>query len=308
MGYLDGKVAIVTGAGRGIGRAEALLLAAEGAAVIVNDLGWALHDKVADRQPAEEVVDEIRKSGGTALVDSSDVSSWEGAATLVARAYDELGNLDVLVNNAGILRDRTIANISPEEWDDVIAVHLRGHLATLHHAAARWRTAVKSGQSVTASVVNTASEVGLHGNPGQVAYAAAKGGILALTLTAARELARYGVRVNAICPRARTRMTEHAFGGNSMDSGGEFDEWAPENVAPLVGYLASDEADWINGQVFIVGGSRVRLQQQWTEAAVIETQAGAFDVATIAARAAELFHQHPAVAREPEMLPGENRA
>jgi hypothetical protein len=276
--------------------------------VIVNDLGWALHGKVADSEPAEEVAAEIRKAGGTAIVDGSDVSSWDGAATLVARAYDEFGGLDVLVNNAGIIRDRTIANISPDEWDDVIAVHLRGHLATLHHAAARWRASSKSGQPVTASVVNTASEVGMHGNPGQAAYAAAKGGILALTLTAARELSRYGVRVNAICPRARTRMTEHAFGGTAMDSDTGFDEWAPDNVAPFVAYLASDEAKGISGQVFVVGGSRVRLQQRWTEVASIDNGSETFDVATIAARALELFREHSAAPVEPDMLPGSSRA
>ncbi len=308
MGVLEGKTAIVTGAGRGIGRAEAILLASEGASVIVNDLGWPLHQKVASRAPAEEVAAEIRAGGGSAIVDGSDVSSWDGAADLVARAYDEFGGLDVLVNNAGILRDRTIANISPEEWDDVIAVHLRGHLAMLHQAAARWRSSAKSGQSIAASVVNTASEVGMHGNPGQAAYAAAKGGILALTLTAARELSRYGVRVNAICPRARTRMTEHAFGGSSMDSDSGFDEWAPENVAPLVAYLASDEASGINGQVFVVGGSRVRLQQRWRDVASIDNGAEAFDVATIAARVPDLFREYSAVPVEPDMLPGHSRA
>ncbi len=308
MGILESKAAIVTGAGRGIGRAEALLLASEGAAVIVNDLGCGIEGQDPDPGPAEEVVAAIHEAGGTAILDNSDVSSWTGAADLVERAHDELGGLDVLVNNAGILRDRMIVNLSPEEWDDVIAVHLRGHVAMIHHAAARWRASVKDGQPVSASVVNTASEVGLHGNPGQAAYAAAKGAILALTLTAARELERYGVRVNAIAPRARTRMTEHAFGADAMDLVDGFDEWAPENVAPLVAYLASDEGNWINGQVFIVGGSRVRLQQGWTEVGQIDSGGGAFSVDSLITRGPELFREHSAAPVEPEMLPGKSRA
>jgi|TARA_B100000315_G_scaffold258962_1_gene312992 NAD(P)-dependent dehydrogenase (short-subunit alcohol dehydrogenase family) len=308
MGILDGKVAVVTGAGRGIGRAEAMCLAAEGAAVIVNDLGCGLEDNVADKEAAEVVATQIRESGGTAILDNSDVSSWKEASVLVERSFDEFGGLDILVNNAGNLRDRTIAKLTSREWDEVISVHLRGHAAMLHHAARRWRIALKSGIPISASVVNTASEVGLFGNPGQVAYAAAKGGIIAMTLTAARELARYGVRSNVVCPRARTRMTEHAFGADSMGSRSGFDEWAPENVAPFVAYLGSDEAKGINGQVFVVGGSRVRLQQGWTDAAVIENESSAFDVAAISSRVHELFDGRLSVPVEPEMLPGMSRA
>ena len=217
MGLLDGKVAIVTGAGRGIGREEALVLASEGAKVIVNDLGAGLHGEGgADAHPAQEVVDLIKKNGGDAAVNGDDVSTWAGGKGLVEQAIDTFGSLDILVNNAGILRDKMSFNMDESDWDDVIRVHLKGHFTATHHAAVYWRNRSKSGEDVTGRIINTSSEAGLFGNAGQANYAAAKAGIAALTLVEARELGRYGVTSNAIAPRARTRMTETLFGGDQM--------------------------------------------------------------------------------------------
>ena len=208
MGALEGRVAIITGAGRGIGREHALLFAAEGARLVVNDLGGAIDGSGDDRSPAEQVVDEIRAMGGEAVSNSDDVASWDGAQRLVGAAVDAFGELHVLVNNAGNLRDRMLVNMSEEDWDAVIHVHLKGHFLPTRFAAAHWRERVKSGETVTAAIVNTSSTSGLLGNPGQTNYGAAKAGIAAFTVIAAQELARYGVRVNAIAPAARTRMTE----------------------------------------------------------------------------------------------------
>ena len=217
MGLLDGKVAVVTGAGRGIGREEALVLAAEGAKVIVNDVGAGLHGEGgADVHPAQEVVDLIKKNGGDAAVNGDDISSWQGGKNVVEQAIDTFGSLDILVNNAGILRDKMSFNMDESDWDDVIRVHLKGHFAATHHAAVYWRNRSKSGEDVTGRIINTSSEAGLFGNAGQANYAAAKAGIAALTWVEARELSRYGVTSNAIAPRARTRMTETLFGGDSM--------------------------------------------------------------------------------------------
>jgi NAD(P)-dependent dehydrogenase (short-subunit alcohol dehydrogenase family) len=307
-GTLRGKRALVTGAGRGIGRAEALLLAREGASVIVNDTGVGLDGRRPHLGPAEEVVAEIRELGGHAVADGSDISTWEGARRLVDRAVREFGGLDVVVNNAGILRDRTIVNLEQPELDHVLAVHLRGHAGVLHFAACHWREVSKTHGSAGASVINTASEVGLFGNPGQAAYAAAKGAIVSLSLTAALELRRYGIRVNVVCPRARTRMTLHAFGSESMTTAGGLDEWAPENVAPMVAFLASGEAADITGQVFIVGGSRVRLMRGWVEQAAIQNDGAAFDLRALQERVHELFASAPSVLAPTEMLPGQAKA
>src|SRR5580693_9220822 len=231
MGLLDGKVAVVTGAGRGIGREEALLLAAEGARVVVNDVGAGLHGEgSSDVHPAEEVVALIRENGGEAAVNGDDISAWAGGKNVVEQAIDTFGSLDILVNNAGILRDKMSFNMDESDWDDVIRVHLKGHFAATHHAAVYWRNRAKSGEDVTGRIINTSSEAGLYGNAGQANYAAAKAGIAALTWVEARELARYGVTSNAIAPRARTRMTETIFGGDGMqaDAGG-FDAWDPKN-------------------------------------------------------------------------------
>jgi NAD(P)-dependent dehydrogenase (short-subunit alcohol dehydrogenase family) len=253
---LDGKVAIVTGSGRGIGREEALLLASEGAKVIVNDVGASLQGDGDDKHPAEEVVELIKAGGSDGAVNSSDVSSWQGAKDLIDQAVETFGHLDILVNNAGILRDKMSFNIEESDWDDVIRVHLKGHFAPSHHAAVYWRARVKAGETVSGRIINTSSEAGLFGNAGQANYSSAKAGIAALTVVLARELERYGITVNAISPRARTRMTENLFGDMTKAADG-FDEWDPRNIAQLVGFLASDEAADVTGQNFVVFGGSV---------------------------------------------------
>lgn len=260
MGHLDGKVAIVTGAGRGIGRGEALLLAAEGANVVVNDLGTALDGGGRDASVAQAVVDEITSAGGQAVANGDDVSTFAGAERLVQQAVETFGDLNILVNNAGFVRDRMSFNMSEEDFESVILVHLKGHFAPVHFAGAYWRSKQKAGEPVYGRVINTTSEAGLWGTPGQANYAAAKGGIYSMTLTLARELERFGVTVNAIAPRARTRMTETLGGGflAGVDEG-VFDDLHPDNVAPVVGWLASEAASDISGQVFVVTGGRVHL-------------------------------------------------
>jgi NAD(P)-dependent dehydrogenase (short-subunit alcohol dehydrogenase family) len=278
MGLFDGKVAIVTGAGRGIGRAEALLLASEGAAVVVNDLGGESTGEGADRRPAQQVVDEIVAAGGRAAASYDNVAVWDGGQRLIAQAVDDFGGLDVLVNNAGILRDKMSFNMDEAEWDSVIAVHLKGHFVTSRFAAAYWRQQSKeSGNPVGAAIVNTASESGLYGNAGQVNYAAAKAGIASMTIVMARELERVGVRVNAIAPVARTRLTEAIAGDYMNAKEGEFDRFAPENVAAAACWLASDLANGVNGQVVKVGGGVAQILQGWRPL----TEATATDVWTI---------------------------
>src|SRR3954468_20300367 len=264
MGQLDGKVAIVTGAGRGIGRAEALLLAAEGAAVVVNDLGGEASGEGADQRPAQQVADEIVAAGGRAVANYDNIASWDGGQALVAQAVDELGGLHILINNAGILRDKMSFNMTEEEWDAVIDVHLKGHFVTSRFASAYWRQQSKdTGGPVDAAIVNTASESGLYGNAGQVNYAAAKAGIASMTIVMARELERIGVRVNAIAPIARTRLTEAVAGGFMDKKDGEFDRFAPENISAVVGWLASDLSAGVNGQVLKVMGGQVQLLRGW---------------------------------------------
>ncbi|MBA2325533.1 MAG: SDR family NAD(P)-dependent oxidoreductase [Actinobacteria bacterium] len=266
MGLFDGKVAIVTGAGRGIGRAEALLLASEGAAVVVNDLGGETTGGGADQRPAQQVVDEIEEAGGVAAANFASVSSWDGAQALVEQAVDDFGRLDVLVNNAGILRDKMSFNMEEAEWDAVVDVHLKGHFAPIRFAGAYWRAKAKeTGEPTNAAVVTTASESGLYGNAGQVNYAAAKAGIAAMTLVLARELERIGVRTNAICPVARTRLTEEVPGAGEYMAAkeGEFDRFAPENAAAAACWLASDVSAPISGQVVKVQGGLVQIVQGW---------------------------------------------
>ena len=242
MGALDGRVAIITGAGRGIGREHALLFAAEGAKVVVNDLGGALDGSASAATPAEEVVAEIRAFGGEAVANHDNVAEWEGGARLIQTALDTYGELDVLVNNAGILRDRVLVNLSESDWDAVINVHLKGHFVPTRHAATYWRERAKAGHPVNASIINTSSTSGLLGNIGQSNYGAAKAGIAAFTVIIAEELGRYGVRANAIAPAARTRMTESTPGLADYvvkpSDEAVFDVWDPANISPLVATLA----------------------------------------------------------------------
>src|SRR5918997_5376613 len=242
MPSLDGKVAIVTGAGRGIGREHALALARAGAKIVLNDLGVTPTGKGSDQAPAQEVVEEIRALGGEASANYEDVADFEGAELLVKQSISEYGRLDILVNNAGILRDRMLFNMSEEEWDAVIRVHLKGTFAPMRWAAAHWRARAKAGETPDARIVNTSSTSGLFANPGQGNYGAAKSGIATLTQIAAKELARHGVTANAIAPGARTRMTENLGGGRPRPAEGEWDPSAPDNVAPLVTWLASPES------------------------------------------------------------------
>ncbi len=261
-GICDGRVVIVTGAGRGIGRGEALEFGRQGARVVVNDLGGEVDGSGRASGPAQSVVDEIRAAGGEAIANGDDVSSWEGAHRLIRSAIDTWGRLDVLVNNAGILRDKMLVNMTEEEWDAVVRVHLKGTFAPSHFAAAWWREQSKAGRRVDARIVNTSSGSGLYGNPGQTNYAAAKAGIAAFTIVAAKELERYGVTVNAIAPGARTRMTEPlGFGANRSAEG--FDAFAPENVAPLVVWLGSTDSAGVTGRVFEVMGGRIGVAEGW---------------------------------------------
>ncbi|WP_051858362.1 3-oxoacyl-ACP reductase [Streptomyces cellulosae] len=261
---LAGLSAIVTGAGRGLGRAEALELARLGAAVVVNDYGQPGRDGSgeASAAPAEQVAAEIRAAGGTALAHTGDVSDFRQAGELVESAVAEFGKLDILVNNAGILRDRMVFSMTEQEWDAVIRVHLKGHFNTTHFAAAHWRERSKAtGGPVYGRIVNTSSEAFLAGSAGQPNYAAAKGGIVGLTTSTALALAKYGVTANAICPRARTRMTEDVFAGFERPENG-LDPLAPDHVAPLVGYLASPAAARVNGQLLVVHGGMVAVVER----------------------------------------------
>ena len=266
MGALDGRVAIITGAGRGLGREHALLFAEEGAKVVVNDLGGDMHGEGDDRAPAQQVVDEIEAMGGEAVANTDSVADWDGAQRLVHTAIDTFGDLHVLVNNAGILRDRVIVNMTEEEWDSVIHVHLKGHFCPTRHAAAYWREQTKAGKEVKASIIHTSSTSGLLGNPGQANYGAAKAGIATFSQICAMELGRYGVRSNAIAPAARTRLTEQTPGSGRREGARrrrQFDVWDPANVSPFVAYLATADCPF-TGEVFLVQGGVVQRFQPWT--------------------------------------------
>jgi NAD(P)-dependent dehydrogenase (short-subunit alcohol dehydrogenase family) len=266
---LAGKVAIVTGAGRGIGRAHALALADAGAGVVVNDLGAALSGEGHDDTPAQRVVEEIRAAGGDAVANAENVADFAGAGRLVEQAIERFGRLDILVNNAGILRDRMLVNMTEAEWDAVIAVHLKGHFAPTHHAAAHWRERSKAGEELHARVINTSSPSGVFGNVGQANYGAAKAGIAGFTLITAQELHRYGVTVNCLAPNARTRMTEDTFDMTAPPEG--FDPLDPANMAPVVVALCADEAQQITGQVFHVWGGAVNALVGWSAGELFET-------------------------------------
>jgi NAD(P)-dependent dehydrogenase (short-subunit alcohol dehydrogenase family) len=288
MGLLDGKVAVVTGAGRGIGREEALLLASEGAKVVVNDLGAGLHGEGGgDTHAAQEVVEQITASGGTASVNGDDVSSWAGAERLIQQAADTYGSMDILVNNAGILRDKMSFNMDESDWDDVIRVHLKGHFATAHHAAVLWRSRAKAGEDVSGRIINTCSESGLFGSAGQANYAAAKAGIVSMTWVLARELGRYGVTVNAVAPRARTRMTE-TMSMNMSAEEGAFDAWHPRNIANVVGFLAAPDSADISGQVFVVFGGSVHVMSAFKPVGAV-TRDGGWTPGELVAAKGDLF-------------------
>jgi NAD(P)-dependent dehydrogenase (short-subunit alcohol dehydrogenase family) len=271
MGALEGRVAIITGAGRGLGREHALLFASEGAKVVVNDLGAANDGSGADATPAEQVVAEIRDAGGEAVANADNVADWEGAQRLVNAAIETFGDLDILVNNAGILRDRVLVNMTEQEWDDVIAVHLKGHFAPTRWAAAYWREQHKAGVAKPRNLVHTSSTSGLFANPGQSNYGAAKTGIATFSQIVAKELERYGVKSNCIAPGARTRLTLATPGLEQIMSpkDGAFDEWDPANVSPLVAYLSTAECPF-TGETFFVQGGVVKRVQSWAMAESVE--------------------------------------
>lgn len=265
-----GRVVIVTGAGRGIGRAHALAFAAAGARVVVNDIGSSLHGDATGERPAEQVVAEIRAAGGEAVANYDDVADWTGSRNLVQQAVDTFGTLDVLVNNAGFVRDRMLVNLSEEEWDSVVRVHLKGHFSTMRHAGEYWRARSKAGHPVDARVINTSSGAGLQGSVGQSNYGAAKAGIAGLTLTASAEFARYGATVNAIAPSARTRMTETVFADMMAKPDSGFDAMAPENISPLVVWLGSAESAAVTGRVFELEGGKVALADGWRHGVAVD--------------------------------------
>ncbi len=269
-GLCEGRIVIVTGAGRGIGRAHALAFARQGARVVVNDLGSENDGSGGSSAPAEEVAQEIRAMGAQAIVNLSDVGDWNQTKALVEQTVDTFGGLDVVVNNAGFVRDRMFVGCAEDEWDAVIRVHLKGHFCTARHAAEYWRNQSKSGKPVDARIINTSSGAGLQGSVGQSAYSAAKGGIASLTLVQAAEMGRYGVTSNAIAPAARTRMTEAVFADMVAPEDGSFDENAPENVSPLVVWLGSTESRDVTGRVFEVKGGIIGTSDGWRDGPLVD--------------------------------------
>ncbi|MEH6382175.1 MAG: SDR family oxidoreductase [Dietzia cercidiphylli] len=297
MGICDGRVVIVTGAGRGIGREHALAFAAEGAKVVVNDLGAGLDGSDVGESPAEQVVAEIKAAGGDAVVNGNDISSWEGARELVQQAIDHFGGLDVLVNNAGFLRDKMLVGMGEQDWDNVITVHLKGHFAPLRHAAEYWRAESKAGRPRQAPVINTSSGAGLFGSVGQGNYATAKAGIALLTIQTAAEMKGYGVTANAIAPAARTRMTTSAGEGMASQMAapedGSFDAMDPANVSPLVVWLGSAESAEVTGRVFEVEGGKVTVCNGWQRAAS-EDKGAKWDPAELGSVVPRLLSESPA--------------
>ncbi len=290
----EGRVVIITGAARGIGRAHALAYAREGAKVVVNDLGGAADGTGSSATPAEEVVEEIRALGGEATANGDSVADWDGAGRLVKTAIDTFGRLDVVVNNAGFLRDRMFVSTSEQEWDAVINVHLKGHFCVSRHACEYWRGESKAGHPVDARIINTSSGAGLQGSVGQSTYSAAKGGIASLTLVQAAELGRYGVTANAIAPAARTRMTEAVFADDmAAPSDGSFDEAAPENISPLVVWLGSTESRDVTGRVFEVKGGMIGVSDGWRDGPTIDKGAR-WEPDEVGSAVADLLQKAPA--------------
>jgi NAD(P)-dependent dehydrogenase (short-subunit alcohol dehydrogenase family) len=283
----EGRVAIITGAGRGIGREHALLLAHHGAKIVVNDLGGSMDGEGADNSPAQQVVDEIKAMGGEAVANGDDISDWDGAERLVNTAIDTFGGLDVLINNAGILRDRMLTNMSEAEWDAVIKVHLKGTFAPSRHAAAYWRERSKAGETNDARIINTTSPSGIYGNVGQTNYGAAKAGIASFTIIAAMELGRYGVTVNAIAPAALTRMTENLGMGQAPDEIKE--QLSPAHIAPIVTWLASPDSAHVTGRVFDVTGRMISVSEGWHRGPSLENPPD--DVAELGPKVSELVAQ-----------------
>ena len=269
----DGRVVVITGAGRGLGRAYALAFAAEGAKVVVNDIGASLAGEGQDASPAQAVVDEIVAAGGQAVANIDDVADWDGAERLIATAVDSFGGLDVVVNNAGIVRDRMFVSATADEWDATMRVHLRGHFCVTRHAVDHWRAQQKAGRQVDARIINTTSGAGLQGSIAQAAYSTAKGGIAALTLVQAAELGRYGITANALAPAARTRMTEQAFADKMAEVEDGFDVQDPANVAPVVVWLGSADSAGVTGRVFELEGGRITLETGWDLGATVNRDA-----------------------------------
>jgi NAD(P)-dependent dehydrogenase (short-subunit alcohol dehydrogenase family) len=298
MPALDGKVAIVTGAGRGIGREHALALAAAGAKLVVNDLGGSSAGEGQDQTPAQSVADEIKGAGGEAVANYDNVADFQGAEQLVKQAIGEFGRLDILVNNAGIIRDRMLVNLTEDEWDAVINVHLKGHFGPTRHAAAYWREQSKAGQQINGRVINTSSPSGVFGNVGQTNYGAAKAGIAAFTIIAALELGRYGVTVNCLAPNARTRLTEQTFGDIPVPEGG-FDSMDPANISPVVVALATDEAQNITGQCFFVYGGVINVLKPWDSGVALKKD-GRWEPDELVAKLREAF---PSGAAPEGMMP-----
>ena len=296
MGFIcDGRVVVITGAGRGIGRGHALEFARQGAKVVVNDIGAELDGSGGSTGPAGEVVEEIRANGGEAVANGADISTWDGGADLVKTAIEAFGGLDVVVNNAGVVRDRMFANATEDEWDLTMQVHLKGHFAASRHAAAYWRDRAKAGEPVDARIINTTSGAGLMGSVGQAAYSAAKGGIISLTLVQAAELGRYGITANAIAPAARTRMTEQVFAGDMAkpEDPNAFDAMAADNVAPLVAWLGSIDSAGVTGRVFEVEAGKVSVADGWRHGTVIDNGAR-WEPIDVGAAVAKLLADAPA--------------
>ncbi len=294
-GICEGRVVIVTGSGRGLGRAHAVELARQGARVVVNDLGCELDGTGGGTGPAGDVVAEIRAAGGEAIANGDDVADFDGAGRMVAAALDAFDGLDAVVNNAGFVRDRMFANAAEDEWDGVVRVHLKGHFAVARHAVAHWRDQAKAGKAVDARIINTSSGAGILGSVGQAAYSAAKAGIATLTLVQAAELGRYGVTANALCPAARTRMTEGVFTEMmaTPDEPDGFDAMAPENVSPLVAWLASTQSRHVTGRMFEVEGGKVGIATGWQHGPTAD-KGDRWDAAELGAVVDDLLAQAPA--------------